>query len=258
MSFLRITSLIVAAAGAFPAQGHAKTADAPQLQAHATLPIAFTKSVNAAHAKPGDPVEARTVQAVHLADGRDLPAGARVTGHVTAASSFRYDNTPYAKQSPGILDIQLDALEVQGTQIPLHATLRAMADPTTSWQSGESTSSDNDPLAATTQIGGDQLIPSQKEIRNRNGDVVGYNKKGGSYAHLIANSSGSLSCDAGDTEQPVSQFAASACGLYGFTDVALTNVSPSHIGLASTHSTPQIFKHSLALLEVVPEDALGK
>jgi hypothetical protein len=255
MSFLRITTLLIATVSAFPGQGHAKTAAAPQLPAHATLPIAFTKTVSAAHAKPGDPVEARTIQAIHLADGRELPAGARVTGHVLAATAFKYDDTPYAKQIPGTLDIQIDALEVHGTQVPLKVTLRAMADPTTSWQSGEATSSDNDPLATTTQIGGDQLIPSQKEIRNRNGDVVGYNKKGGAYAHLIANSSGPLTCNAGDTEQPVSMFSASACGLYGFTDVALTDVDPFRIGLSSTHGTPQIYKHSMALLESVPDDS---
>jgi hypothetical protein len=253
MSLLRITTFLVAAAGIFPGQGHAKTTGAqPQLPVHATVPITFTKSVSAADAKPGDPIAARTIQAIHLADGRELPAGARVTGHVLAAKVFKYDNTPYAKQSAGTLDIQIDALDVQGVQVPLHVSLRAMADSTTSWESREPTSSDNDPLATTTQIGGDLLVPSQKEIRDRNGDVVGYNKKGGAFAHLIANSRGPLSCDGGDTEQPVSLFSASACGLYGFTDVSLTDVDPSRIGLSSTHSTPKIWKHSTALLETMP------
>lgn len=254
MSFLRISSFLLATASILPVQAHAKTAGTvPQLAAHATLPITFTKSVSASNAKAGDSVEARTMQAVHLADGREVPAGARVTGHVLTATAFKYDSTPYAKQTAGILDIQIDTLEVQGAQVPLRVSLRAMADPTTTWQSREPASSDNDPLATTTQIGGDLLTPSQKEIRDRIGDVIGYNKKGGQFAHLIANSRGSLSCDGGDTEQPVSVFSASACGLYGFTDVSLTDLDPSHIGLSSTHGTPKIWKHTTALLEVTPQ-----
>jgi hypothetical protein len=259
MSFLKITVFLAATASAFPGQGHASTVgDGPQLAAHATLPITFTKNVSAADAKPGDPVEARTIQSIHLADGREVPAGARVSGHVLAVKVFKYDNTPYAKQSAGTLDIQIDSLDVQGEKLPLHVSLRAMADPTTSWGSREPASSDNDPLATTTQVGGDLLVPSQKEIRDRNGDVVGYNKRGGQFAHLIANSRGPLNCDGGDTEQPVSLFSASACGLYGFTDVSLTNVDPSHIGLSSAHGTPKIWKHSTALLEIIPQAPEGK
>jgi len=149
-------------------------------------------------------------------------------------------------------------LEAQGQSIPLHVSLRAMADPITTWSAYEAKSSDLDPDGTTTQVGGDLLTPSQNEIRDRNGDVVGYNKKGGEFAHLIANSRGPVQCDAGDTEQPVSRFSASACGLYGFAEASLTSFDSSRIGLASAHTTPQIWKHSTALLETVPEIASSK
>jgi hypothetical protein len=259
VSFLRITTLLLAAASGFPGQSHAATttSGAAQLPTHATLPITFTKTVNSAHAKAGDPIQARTTQAVRLADGREVPSGAIVTGHVLAAKAFTYDKTPYAKQAAGSLEIQIDSLQIQDQTIPLHVSLRAMADPITSWHAAEPPPSDMDSLGTLTQIGGDQLIPSQREIRDRNGDVVGYNKKGGAFAHLIANSRGPLNCDSGDTEQPVSQFSASACGLYGFTDVSLTGFDSSRIALSSTHTSPQIWKHSTALLETVP-DTSGK
>jgi hypothetical protein len=258
MHFLRIAPFTLAFASAFAAQGHAATDAVAQLPSHATLPITFTQTVSAAHAKPGDVVLAKTTQAVKLTDGRDVPSGSVVKGHVLASTTFTYDKTPYAKQAPGLLEIQIDSLQARGQTIPLHVSLRAMADPITTWGAYESKSSDLDPDATTTQVGGDLLTPSQNEILDRNGDVVGYNKKGGEFAHLIANSRGPIQCDGGDTEQPVSRFSASACGLYGFAEASLTSFDSSRIGLVSTHTTPQIWKHSTALLETMPEIASSK
>jgi hypothetical protein len=258
MILLRIAPFILGAASVLPAQSHVAAGTSAQLPPHATLPIAFTETVSASHAEPGDLIQARTTHAVHLMDGRNVPAGSLVTGHVLAARAFVYDKTLYAKQVPGALEIQIDSLHTQGLTIPLHVSLRAMADPLTSWQAQEPRSTDLDSLSTTTQVGGDLLTPSQKEIVNRNGDVVGYNKKGGEFAHLIANSRGSLSCDGGDTEQPVSRFSASACGLYGFRGVTLTDVDSSHIGLASTHSNPQIWKNTTALLETMLDENSSK
>jgi hypothetical protein len=258
MSFLRIAPLMLAVASAFAAQGNATTGTAAQLPSHATLPITFTKTVDAAHAKPGDPILAKTAQPIRLSDGREIPAGSLVRGHVLASKAFTYDKTPYAKQAPATLEIQIDSLDAQGQTIPLHVSLRAMADPVTTWQAYEPKSSDLDPLGTTTQVGGDLLTPSQKEILDHNGDVVGYNKRGGAFAHLIANSRGPVNCDGGDTEQPVFRFSASACGLYGFTSVSLISFDSSRIGLVSTHTTPKIWKHSTALLETMPEDISNK
>ncbi|MDE1175205.1 MAG: hypothetical protein PW789_01190 [Edaphobacter sp.] len=260
MSFLRITPFFLAAVSVLSAQGHASTG-AAQLPAHATLPITFTATVSAAHAKAGDTVKARTMQPVHLADGRVVPSGAIVLGHVVQAAAFEYDKTPYAKQAAGTLRIQIDSLEVQGTQVPLNVTLRAMADPLTSRQASEPKSTDLDSLSTTTQVGGDQLTPSQSEIRNQDGDVVGYNKHGGAFAHLLANSRDAVACDAGDTEQPVAIFSASACGLYGFYGMSLLssgNVDSSRIELSSTRSNPQIWRNTTALLEVMPESIASK
>lgn len=254
MSVFRIAPFLLAAASVLSAQGHAIPAAAEQLPAHATLPISFTTTVSAAHAKAGDLVFAKTTQAVRLTDGREVPRGALVKGHIVASNAFAYDKTPYAKQAPGTLEIQIDSLNVQGNSIPLHVSLRAMADPLTSSRAFEPQPSDMDPSGTTTQVGGDLLTWSQSEIRNQNGDVVGYNKKGGAFAHLIAGSRGPITCDGGDTEQPVSRFSAAACGLYGFDGVSLTSFDVSRIGLSSTHANPEIWKHSTALLEVMPDE----
>lgn len=254
MSFLRIAPIVLAATSVLSLEGNAAANTGAQLPAHATLPITFTRTVSASHAKAGDLILARTTQAVRLTDGREVSSGAVVKGHVLAAKPFTYDKTPYAKQMAGTLEIQLDSLEVQGQAVPLHVSLRAMADPVTVSETYESKIPDYLPQAETELVGGDLISPTQKEIRNQDGDVVGYNKRGGAFAHLIANGQGRQSCDGGDTEQPISRFSASACGLYGFTDVFLTSFNSSRIGLASTRVSPKIWKYSTALLEAMPEE----
>ena len=258
MSFLRISPVVLVAASVISVACSVQANAEAQLPAHATLPITFTKTVSAANAKPGDLIQARTSQAIRLTDGREVSSGALVKGHVLAARAFTYDKTPYAKQEAASLEVQVDSLEVNGQSIPLHVSLRAMADPVTVSETYESKIPDYIPQAETELVGGDLISPTQKEIRNQDGDVVGYNKKGGPFGHLIANSSGRLSCDGGDTEQPISRFSPSACGLYGFVSVSLTSFDSSHIGLASTHVSPKIWKNSTALLEAMPDETASR
>ena len=150
------------------------------------------------------------------------------------------------------LDIQFDSLHLGGRDLPLKVSVRAMADPLATWGAREQNVAD-DSLATVTQIGGDVLIPSQSEVVNRNGDVVAYNRRNGVYAHLIAHGS----CDGSSNEVSVDIYSASACGLYGFTDVAARETgslsSPSKLLLVSTHTSPKIWRHSTALLELLPD-----
>lgn len=224
-----------------------------ELTATMTLPVVFTNSVSANHSRIGDIVTAKTSQQVRLANGSVVPAGTKVTGHILAANAFVYDKTPYAQQKQSVLSIQFDAIEVGGTSLPLKVTVRAMADPVTSNEARTPMASDVDPWGTVTQIGGDQLTPSQREVTSSEGDVVAYNKRGGVYAHLIA----SGRCDGNSIEVPMGIYSASACGLYGFAEVAAPEMGsverPSTLTLVSTHVSPKIWKNSTALLEVLPE-----
>jgi hypothetical protein len=225
---------------------------ATSLQTHTALPIVFTKTISADGAHVGEIVLAKTDQKAQLPDGRVIPAGTKIIGHVVAAKGFVYDKTPYALQKQSELSIKFDSVEVAGKSFPLHITVRAMADPLTSRGAREPRSSDMDSLATVTQIGGDQLIPSQSELRNIDGDVVAYNKRGGVYAHLIPNGR----CDGSDVEVSVGIYSASACGLYGFRNVSAVEfgsiAAPSMITLVSSSTSPKIWKHSTALLEALP------
>lgn len=219
----------------------------------ATLPIAFTNTVSADKAHAGDVVHAKTTQVARLANGEVIPVGTEIVGHVAIATPFVYDKTPYATQRESVLEIQFDSLRIGGRDVPLKVTVRAMADPLTSGGAREPKSSDLDSLATVTQIGGDQLVPSQSEVVNRNGDVVAYNRRNGVYAHLIPHAG----CDGSDNEVSVGIFSPSACGLYGFTDVGARETgsvsSPSKLSLISTHGSPKIWRSSTALLELLPE-----
>jgi hypothetical protein len=224
-----------------------------------TLPIVFTRNVDAAHVHAGEAVYAKTTQAVTLPDGQVLPAGSQVIGHIVGSNAFVYDNTPYAKQKASTLEVRFDTVSARGEQFPLHVYVRALASPTASWGARTPGASDVDPNEAVTQVGGDVLVPSQKEVRNGDGDVVEYNRHGGVYAHLIAASGNSPDgCDGSDTEQSMNIFSADACGLYGFSDVSLQATGrsgePSLLVLSSNHLSPKIWKSSTALLEVLPGD----
>ena len=250
-SLLALISASTLLAQTHPAHGSSLLA--PQT----TVPITFTKSISADQSKAGETVVAKTTQPIRLSDGREVKAGATIIGHVITANGFQFDKTPYAKQKPSTLEVQFDALVVGGEKLPLHVYVRAMADPLVTWDAQKPQASDMDPLGTLTQVGGDQLTPSQKEILNRDGDIVGYNKHGGAFAHLIANSGRGAQCDGTDTEQPVSNFSANACGLYGFgnlSSVSLGSVSdPSHLSFSSTHRSPRIWRSSTALLEVLSD-----
>lgn len=216
------------------------------------LPITFTRTVSANHAHAGDVVRAKTTQVARLATGEVIPAGSEVVGHVMAASSFIYDHTPYATQQQAVLEIQFDSLRFAGRDLPLKVTVRAMADPLASREARIQKPSDLNSFSAVSQIGGDELVPSQTEVVDRNGDVVAYNRRDGVFAHLIAHDG----CDASNNEVSVDIYSASACGLYGFTAVTAKETgstsSPSRLSLVSTRISPRIWKDSTALLEMLP------
>jgi len=236
------------------AQSEKKPAIPSGLEASATLPIVFTKTVAADHSHIGDTVTAKTSQIVRLSNGAVIPSGTKITGHVVAANAFAYDKTPYAHQKPSTLTIKFDSVQIGGSALSLKATVRAMADPITSEQAHMKLATDIDPQGTTTQIGGDQVTPRASEVVNSDGDVVGYNKRGGVYAHLIA----SGGCDGSDVEVSMGIYSASACGLYGFSRVSAVEMGsqtqPSTLTLVSTHTSPKIWKDSTALLEVLPSE----
>jgi hypothetical protein len=245
---------------AFSAQLAMAQAPTTLLSPRTTLPINFDRGIDSKHVHVGDVISAKTTQPVHLSNGQAIPAGSRVTGHVTTANAFVFDSTPYAKQRQGVLAIHFDSIDDQGKSLALNVYVRALADPLTAWAARTPKPSDEDPLGTVTQIGGDLLTPSQNGVMSQDGDIVGYQRRGGVYAHLISASGNSPDgCDASDTEESMGLFSASACGLYGFADSSLIGTGKggerSTLILASRRRSPKIWAHSTALLEVLPGES---
>ena len=220
-----------------------------------SIPVTFSHGIDAKRVHNGDVVSAKTTQPIQIVGRKLLPAGAEVVGHVVSADGFTYDKTPYVEQKLGTLTIRFDTLRAKDVDIPLTVYVRALADPL-SVQDAELPNVYDDSLRTRRQIGGDQVTPSQNEVLSQDGDTVGYLKRGGVYAHLIAaNGNSPEGCDGTDSEQAMGLFSASACGLYGFTDIKLVETGrkdgSSTLSLVSRRHSPQIWKNSVALLEVV-------
>ena len=56
-----------------------------------------------------------------------LRKGALVVGHVVDSKKLSHDSAPYAGQQPSILSIHFDKILMKNMEIPLNASVRALA-----------------------------------------------------------------------------------------------------------------------------------
>jgi hypothetical protein len=218
-----------ATAASVPAQSQSVPAQAQSLPAATAVPVSFVHSVDAKKAKAGDTVTAKTMQVILLPGGASIDKGTVIVGHVVAVQPFHFDPTPYAHQSASQISIHFDKLQKGDSVIPVNLSVRAIANPIASREAAyPHSNADADPLGMMTLIGGTSYSPLEKMIQSDDGDAIGYNRKGGVFARLIAaGSSGkgaSIHCEGTDTEQSLAIFSPDACGVYGFAgDYILEN-----------------------------------
>jgi hypothetical protein len=223
------------------------------------IPIVFTRSLAAGPSRPGDPVSAKTIQAVTLPNGTLLPAGAQVLGHVVASTPFVFDATPYAAQKSSLLSIHFDSIAETGAPIPVALSVRAIAGPVASRQAETPRFADEkDWSGALLLIGGETTAPLEKTILSSDGNVVGYNRKQGAFARLLpaasVNPDADVQCGATDPEQSIGIFSADACGAYGLNSVSLIASGSRGDGtfvLESHQRSVKLYAGSTALLQVV-------
>jgi len=110
------------------AQDLAPVSSAPASEAShfapgATLRVELEKTLDAKKAKAGDPVQARTTQPLMSGSTEVAPKGAKVFGHVVAATAHQGD-------SPSTLEIAFDKMQLgRGSDIPLKAVIQALGRP---------------------------------------------------------------------------------------------------------------------------------
>lgn len=239
----------------------ATTAMASSLPPSTALPVRFIHSVDTKSARPGDAVTAKTLQVVLLPGGGNLPKGTLLLGHVVSASPFQFDATPYAHQQPSRLAIHFDRV-LNGTQaLPVTVSVRALANTIDSGEAATPHFTDETDRPGTMiLIGGDSFSPLDKMIQTRDGDVIGYNRRQGVFARLIASGyttpEGPTRCSATNTEQSVAIFSPSACGVYGFDGVSMPETGQDGSGtfaLAERGHSVKLYEGSTALLQVLGE-----
>jgi hypothetical protein len=234
---------VVAGAAILPAQSQVL----PQSTA---IPVRFEHSIDTKKAKAGDEVTAKTIQVVALPSGRNIPKGALLVGHVVALQAFHFDQTPYAHQKPSMLSIHFDKLQTGDDTIPVNLSVRAIANTIDSREAAyPHITDDTDHVGMMILIGGTTFSPLVKRIQSEDGDAIGYNRKNGVFAKLMA----SGACSGTDTEQSIAIFSPDACGCYGFGGDYLTDSGRDGSGtftLALRGHSAKLYAGSTALLQV--------
>ena len=93
---------------------------AQEIPAGTVVPVMLTSTVDSGKAHPGESILGKVMETVPLPDGGRIPQGAKVMAHV--------DNVMPAKgNDPSWIAIEFDQIIVQGRQVPVRASLRALA-----------------------------------------------------------------------------------------------------------------------------------
>lgn len=222
------------------------------------IPVEFTHTIKADKAKAGDPIEAKTMQVVHLDQGHDLPKGSLVLGHVVLARPVHRD------EIPSILAFKFDRIVTRQGVLSVRLYVRALASSIASSDASYPTPPSDMNLSETrTLIDGDQVTPSDRKIYSSGDDgldVVGENLKDGIFERLrpamAMNEDSQVICDGTATEQSVAIYSGSACGLYGFDVTYLAHTGRRNHGIVeigSKYYTIKLYSQSTALLEVAPD-----
>lgn len=224
------------------------------------IPVRFLQSVVAGKSHIGDAVLVKSAQVVSLSAGRTLPVGSTLIGHVVESHAYAFNPAPYAAQQPSLLAIRFESAEVSGRSTPVTLVLRALAGPVATEEAETPHGLDEiDWSPQRTLIGGDTTSSIQKTIVSPAGNIVGYSRKPGLFARLIAASTGNpgspVRCSGGETEQSVGIFSPDACGVYGLNEVSLAASGSGGSGtflLRSNRRSIVLPAGSTALLEQQP------
>lgn len=190
------------------------------------LPVRFVHSVDARKAQPGDRVVAKLLRTVVTPDGFRIPKGTLITGHVVDARPFHLTNDPYAESKASVLSIHFDRIVNGDLSMPVNLSVRALANSIESYEAANPQRLDEtEGLGTMDLVGGDEFSPLDKTIRDSDGHVIGFNRRNGVFARLIAsddtNMARSPGCNATDSEQSLAIFSPNVCGTYGPEGVSM-------------------------------------
>jgi len=229
------------------------------IPAGTVLPVQLKSSLDSLKSRPGQRITARITQDVPLPPARQaqqrlgskIPAGAKVTGHVTELAT-----------NGGIgptVSLRFDAVNFRGHTIPVTTNLRAMASmmdvedaqvPPVGTDRGTPWAWMN-----TIQIGGEAVYGQGGEVTHGS-QVVGQYAPGGVLVRLSDKPGSSCrgAVEGNDRPQALWVFSSDACGLYGFRDLKIKHAGCTaplgQITLVSTSARLHVSAGSGLLLRV--------
>jgi hypothetical protein len=210
---------------------------AQDLPAGTALPVMLNSTLDAKKDKPGEKIDGKTMQEVPLPSGAKIKSGSHVLGHVVSV----------VKPAGGgsRIVVTFDQLENEGTLIPLSVSLRALASTESVFNAklpmGNQSDYESSNSWTTKQVGGDVVNRGRGVVASATG-VVGKYSGSGVWGKLTRSLDGACPArDGEDREQALWVFSASACGVYGFSDVKLTrNGSSTPVGQIELQSDKDV------------------
>jgi hypothetical protein len=186
------------------------------------IPVVLSRGIDSKRAKAGDPIEAKTTQAVHLDSATEVPKNAKVTGRIVSVTSVSEMEQP-------VLSLAFDRLALpNGKQMPVTVSLRAAASPMEAF--------DAQIPATGPDEGTSERAWSTKLIGG--GERYGF---GG----------GALDARGIEDSNAVGIFSSDARGLYGLDGLAIqTTDELGIIGLTSSSHRLKVPKGTVLLLQV--------
>lgn len=194
---------------------------AQEVPAGTLLPVTLLRSLKAGKAKPNDPVIAKLAQYAQIG-GLRVPRGTEVTGHVV-------DSRAASPGSPAQLVLSFDSVKINGHELPITASLRALASMQAVSDAQLPTNLVDDYGSSlrdwnTTQVGGQQVYRGAGTVMD-GAEVVGTASVVGEiFGRPQTAVRSACARDAvGDSTQAFWVFSTDACGLYGLGDMKLSH-----------------------------------
>ena len=94
---------------------------AQEIRETTVIPVMLTMTVDSSKTQAGQPITAKVMEDVPLADGQDIPAGARMVGHVSQVIRA-------TGNAPASLVLHFERITFHGSELPVRANLRARID----------------------------------------------------------------------------------------------------------------------------------
>ncbi len=200
-------------AGALPAQ--------VSVPSGTLLPIRLSTSLSSRKSRPGQAIAGRVMQDVPLGQDGVIRSGARLTGRIVSVS-------PATNGSPAKISFVFDAIQIRHSTIHVFTNIRALASPLEieiAQLPDTGPDRGTPPSAYTTvQVGGDVVYRGGGPVVQGE-KVVGEPVAGGVLVTVSA--AEGKPCrgvtDGNNRPQPLWLFSGDACGVYGYSQVAIAH-----------------------------------